>query len=77
MAEYRAQADNLDEMFNFDAFRATPRNLKVSGYFDADGNYHPNEVIANDENMVSGYWDADGNYIANDDMKYDDQSLGS
>lgn len=43
LTEYRAASDNLsDDTFNFDAFRMTPRNLQVSGYFDAEGNYHPN-----------------------------------
>lgn len=32
-------------MFNFDAFRTTPKVLKRTGYYDADGVYYPNEVM--------------------------------
>ena len=50
--------------------------MQMGGYYDEEGNYHPNEVIqewsdGNGGTMVSGYWDEDGNYVANDDMYYD------
>ena len=50
MTEYRSSADSWDELFNFDAFITTPRNLnrKVAGYFDAEGNYHPNQAMVDE-----------------------------
>ena len=55
--------------------------MQMGGYYDEEGNYHPNEVIqewsdGNGGTMVSGYWDEDGNYVANDDMYYDNQAMG-
>ena len=49
LASYREEALVWDDWFNFDAFRRTPRNLKkLGGYFDAEGNYHPNEAMVQD-----------------------------
>ena len=49
LASYREEALVWDDWFNFDAFKRTPRNLKkLGGYLDADGNYHPNEVMVQD-----------------------------
>ena len=62
LAYYRDSESAIDDKyFNFDAFRMTPRTLpKRSGYFDADGVYHPNQAMADGWEDNSNEWEENG-----------------
>ena len=65
LAEYRAnEKDDLDEIFNFDDFRITPRNLRrgeawmyevyENGYYDEEGEWHFYEDMLTEDNQRDG-----------------------
>ena len=65
LAEYRAnEKDDLAEIFNFDDFRITPRNLRrgesyepeyyADGYYDEEREWHFYEDMLTEDNQRDG-----------------------